>query len=100
MTCCVLVFQTKLEHIGLSFFLVESLVCFVVTNLYIENYTELLLMLLIYHVHFWSFLYFEPIVAVWNPKANPEKETSKPSNIVENVSDNPSKRLTFPGKIN
>ena len=48
---------------------------------------------------FWSFLYFEPNVAVWNPKANPDKETSKPSNIVENMSDNTSKKLTFPGKI-
>ena len=48
---------------------------------------------------FWSFLYFEPNIAVWNPKANPDKETRKPSNIVENMSDKTSKRLTFPGKL-
>ena len=45
------------------------------------------------------FSIYEQNFVGWKPKVNLEKETSKPSNIVENMSDNTSKRLTFPGKL-
>ena len=46
------------------------------------------------------FSIYEQNFVGWKPKVNPEKETSKPSNIVENMSDNAYKRFTFPGKVN
>ena len=89
-----------MEQFRFSFCLVELYVSFDVTNLCLENYTKLLLVLLIHQVNFGHSYILNQIFAVWNSKANPEKETSKPSNIVENMSDNTYKRLTLQGKIN